>query len=96
MQTIFDKLYDATDKALKKMSKPLVKKKIKRMIESAWDDAEGRKLTAEENLTNGRKDFDTYDINEVLKAKLGIKKCNEVQKELRKEFLELFDEEMKC
>jgi len=92
---LFDKLYEASDKAIKKMQKPLVKKKIKRAIESAWDDAEDRKLKAEETLTNTRKSFDNFDVNEILKAKKEIIKCDEAQKELRKEFREMFDEEMK-
>ncbi len=93
---LFDKLYDATDKALKKMKKPLVRKKIKRALESAYDDAEGRKITAEESLVNGRKDFENYDVNEILRAKVEIKKTGEAQVALKKEYLELFDEEMKC
>lgn len=93
--TLFDKLYEASDKAIKKMQKPLVKKKIKRAMESAWDDAEDRKIKAEESLVKNRKNFDNFDVNEILKAKRELTKCNEAQVELKKEYLEMFDEEMK-
>ena len=93
--TLFDKLYEASDKAIKKMQKPLVRKKIKRAMESAWDDAEDRKIKAEESLANNRKNFDTFDVNEILKAKKELTKCDEAQTELKKEYREMFDEEMK-
>ncbi len=92
---LFDKLYEASDEAIKKMKKPLVKKKIKRIIESAWDDAEGRKIRAEERLADNRKDFEKFDINEILKSKQEIKKCSEVQVQIKLEYKDLFGNEMK-
>ena len=92
---LFDKLYDASGKAIKKMQKPLIKKKVKRAIESAHDDAEGRKIKAEETLAEVRKDFENYDVNKIIGARTELRKCSEAQVVLEKEYEEMFDEKMK-
>ena len=94
MANLFDTLYDATDDTLKAMKKPLVRRKLKRAIQSAFDDAEGRKIKAEETLANVRKDFENYDVNKILYAQAEIVKVNKAQKALKDEFKEMFDEDL--
>lgn len=94
MAGLFDILYEASDEALKAMKKPLVRRKLKRAIQSAFDDAEGRKIKAEETLSTVRKDFENYDINRILGAQAEIIKVEKAQKALKDEFREMFDEEL--
>jgi hypothetical protein len=91
---IFEQLYSATEEVLKKMQKPLVERKLKRKQQSALDDAENRKILAEEKLNKARKEFDNYDINDILRAKKEIKTCEELATEIRKEYKEYFGEEL--
>ena len=94
MAGLFDTLYEASDEALKAMKKPLVRRKLKRAIQSAFDDAEGRKIKAEETLSTVRKDFENYDINKILAAQAEIIKVDKAQKALKDEFRAMFDEEL--
>ena len=94
MANLFDTLYDATDDVLKAMKKPLVRRKLKRAIQSAFDDAEGKKIKAEESLANTRKDFENYDVNKILYAQAEIVKVNKAQKALKEEFKEMIDEDL--
>lgn len=91
---IFEQLYSATEETLKKLQRPLVERKLKRKMQSALDDAEGRKIQAEERLTKARKEFDNYDINDVLRAKKEIKQCEDLVKEIKLEYREYFGEEI--
>ena len=94
MANLFDTLYEATDDALKAMKKPLIRRKLKRAIQSAFDDAESRKIKAEETLDTVRKDFDNYDINRILGAQAEIIKVDKAQQALKDEYKTMFDEEL--
>ena len=94
MANLFDTLYEATDDALKAMKKPLVRRKLKRTIQSAFDNAENDKIAAEESLHKERKNFETYDINSILAAQAKLIKIDKTQQALREEFKEMFDEDL--
>ena len=94
MANLFDTLYEATDDAIKAMKKPLIRRKLKRAIQSAFDDAESRKIKAEETLDTVRKDFDNYDINRILGAQAEIIKVDKAQQALKDEYKTMFDEEL--
>ena len=93
-ETLFEKLYSATDDLIKKMQKPLVERKLKRKMESAWDDAENRKIQAEERINKARKNFENFDVNEILEQKKLFKQCKDLQIEIEVEFKDYFGEKL--
>ena len=90
VKSIFESMYSATKESIKLAKKPLVEKRLKRKFQSAYDDAEDRKLNAEVHLERARREFEGYNINSVLQAKETIDKCSKVQEKLRAEYAEYF------
>ena len=93
-KSLFASLYNATEETVKALKQPLVEKKIKRKLQSAFDDAEDKKITAQERLEKARKQFEDYDINEILKQKEVVSVCEKLQDGIRNEYSEYFGEEM--
>lgn len=92
---LFKKLYGATDDAIKASKRGLVEKKLKRTIESARDNAEDRKLNAEEQLDKLARNFDNFDINAYLEQKRMIASCEKVSADIADVYLEFFGETIK-
>ncbi|MBU1101127.1 MAG: hypothetical protein KKA84_12060 [Bacteroidetes bacterium] len=91
---IFETIYNATDELRKSMKAPLVKNKLKRRLESAWDDAENKKIDATAKIQDIREDLSNYDINKILDNKDTVVRLGELQVGIAAEFLELFGETM--
>lgn len=90
MPGLFDKLYDASEEAIKKLSKPLVVRKLKRKLEASYDDAETKIIEAEERLQKMRIDVDSYDVAAILTQKRAVEQAKKVQKEVAAEHKEMF------
>lgn len=91
---LFDKLYAAAAGVYDEVKKPLVKNKIKRRLQAAYDDAESRINEGNIQIQKTREDFEKYDVNIVLNYKAGIAKSRELQNEIKDEYLELFGKQM--
>jgi len=91
---LFDKLYAAGKEAFDKLKKPVIKNKIKRKLNAAFDDATLKIGEAELKIQNTRSDFENYNINTILEQKAIIAKAKELQVGIKEEFLELFGKEM--
>lgn len=71
MKITFESLYSASQEAIKKLKKPLVKNKNKRAFDSAIDDAKDQQIEAEEKISKVYsviQEGETIDINELLSA----------------------------
>ena len=91
---LFEELYFGTEKDIKDLNAPLIKRSVQRKLYSAWDDAEKKKLDAEAKILELRKDFKNYNINSILEQVHVMDKCNELQFEIEEEYEELFSEGM--
>ncbi len=91
---LFDKLYDAGTETLKKLSKPLKERSLKRKFQSCFDDATKKMEDAELAINDLQENLDTYDINKILEYKLVIKDCKELKNEIAEEYKTLFGEEI--
>ncbi len=94
VKSLFASLYNATEETVKSLKQPLVEKKIKRKLQSAFDDAEDKKITAQERLESARKEFENYDINEILRQKEVVSVCEKLQTGIKAEYAEYFGEDM--
>jgi len=92
---LFEKLYGAGKEVLDAINKPLVRKALKRKLASAFDDTIKRIATSEKELSKLRADFENYDVNAILKHRQEINDCLLIQADLKAEYKELFDAEMK-
>lgn len=96
-QPLFDFLYDATEEALRKVKKPIARRKMKRIFQGAYDAAENEKISRQEELDALRKkfvDFTGTDVNRVIELKFEIKKLEEQQDIIRDEYLVMFGKEL--
>ena len=89
-KSLFDRLYDETDKALQVLKKPLIKKQMKRKLATAFDSAENKIIDAETALQDLRGDFKNYDVNKVLEQNQIIDANKELQKTIAEEYLKMF------
>ena len=92
---LFEQFYNMTDEAVKKAKGGLLKKRLKRMLESAKDDALNKKLDAEVEYEKLMKNFDNFDINEILKSKATVISCEETIENVKTVYNDLFLEDMK-
>ena len=90
IENLFDQLYNADEKTQKAIQKPLLLRKLKRQLESAYDDAGRQIIEAEQKLLNSRKNLNAYNINEVICARQDIQAAKEVQLEIKNEYSDLF------
>ncbi len=93
-KSMFEKLFTMSKEDVKKSKIPLVEKKIKRQLDSAYDDAEGKILEAEEAQEVLLKDFENFDINAILTAIETINACKAVQKDISDLYKLYFGEEL--
>ena len=93
-KSLFDKLYGATDETIKLMKKPLVEKRLKRKFQSAWDDAETKRLELEQGIEEARRKFESYDINVILEYNRRLKRVMEVKREVEEEYSAYFGEDL--
>ena len=89
-KTLFDKLYGATEEALKFAKKGTVRARLKRKLNSSYDDAGEQILDLEAELGKVREDFNSYDVNDVTKIRLKQAKLKDLQAVIKGEFDELF------
>ena len=94
---LFETLYAAGKDVLDSINKPLIRKELKRKLESGYDDASKRIGKAEKELSKARsaEDFEKYDLNTILKYRQEITDCKQIQTIIKEEYLELFGTEMK-
>lgn len=91
---LFDKLYSAGKQVYDEVKKPVIKNKIKRKLQSAYDDASLKIGEAELKIQKTREDFDNYNINTVLEQKAIITQAKQLQDQIKSEYKELFVKEM--
>lgn len=97
-KSLFDSLYDATEEVMRKMKKPLARRKMKRLWQGAFDAAENEKISRQEKLTELRKKFQDFtgdDVNAVIELKHEIKKLEAQQDIIRDEFKIMFGQDLK-
>jgi len=90
--TLFDRLYSATKETIKAAKKPTVRKRIKRKLNSAHDDAEEQIIDLEAEVDGLRRNFDKYDVNKIVDNQSKIKKLKLIQKLIESEHYNLFNE----
>lgn len=93
-KSLFEKLFTMSEDEEKVAKIPLVEKKIKRQLDSAYDDAEGKIIEAQERKNKYMKDFDNFDINAILKQSQIITACKEVQEEIKALHRDYFGEDL--
>ena len=93
-KSLFEKLFTMSEDEEKVAKIPLVEKKIKRQLDSAYDDAEGKIIEAQERKNKYMKDFDNFDINAILKQSQIITACKEVQSEIKDLHRDYFGEDL--
>lgn len=93
-ERLFDKLFNMTEEAFQKSKIGLVEQKVKRKLEEAFDDAEARKIDAEESVLNMMKDLSTFDVNSIIRERQRITACNQVQEEIHKIFEDMFNDKL--
>lgn len=94
-KSLFDKLYDAGKEELKQLKKPLMKNKVQRKLQAAYDSAVEQRLDAESALEEARHNIQNYDVNNVLKQQEIIMSADSTIDAIKKEYAELFGEELK-
>lgn len=93
-KSLFEKMFTMTDADAKLSKLPLLEKKIKRQLDSAFDDAEGKIIEAQERKETCMKNFEQFDINSILEANQRIEACKSVQDDIRSLYKEYFSEEL--
>lgn len=91
----FDDFFGAAKEVLEAAKKPQIKKGMQRKLQSAYDDAENKKIDEESKIEQERLRFKDYDVMVVLQSQRMIELLNLMQEKIRKEYLFLFGEEMK-
>lgn len=94
-EKLFDVLYQGAKETVKALKAPLVERAFKRKFQSAYDDADRIIDETEMKLFEERQRLQNADINEILQFKRELKRAKELQEEVRKEYKEIFDEELK-
>lgn len=94
MSGFFDSNYNTTEQEDKKEKMNLVRKKLKRVFNAAFDSAEGQKIDAECKLRELRKNFESMNINNILDQKEIIIRADETKKAIAVEYEEMFGEKM--
>lgn len=89
-KTLFDELYTQTNEDKRTQKKPLVRSQIKRKLSSARDEAENNKINAEAKVQELVGNFENFDVNEILKQELIIKKATELQEMTAAQYVKLF------
>ena len=92
--TLFEKLFTMSDADKKNAKLPLLEKKIKRQLDSAFDDAEGKIIEAQERKETCMKNFEQFDINSILEANQRIQACQSVQDDIRSLYKDYFGTEL--
>lgn len=91
---LFDQLYAAGKEAFDALKKPMIKNKVKRRLNAAFDDADLKIREAELKINKVRENFEDYNINEILQQKSVIKQAEDLKAQIKEEYLELFGKEM--
>jgi hypothetical protein len=94
-ECFFDDFFGAAKQVLEAAKKPQIKKGMQRKLQSAYDDAENKKIDEESKIEQERLKFKEYDVMVVLQSQRTIEMLNLMQEKIRKEYLFLFGEEMK-
>jgi hypothetical protein len=93
-ETLFDKLYSAGKQVFDELKKPVVKNKIKRKLQAAFDDASLKIGESELKIQKTRENFDGYDVNTILEQKAIITQAKGLQDQIKAEYKELFGKDM--
>lgn len=91
---LFDKLYSAAKATYDELKKPVVRNKIKRKLQAAFDDASLKIGEATLKIQKTRESFDEYNVNTVLEQKAIITQALSLQTQIKEEYKELFAKEM--
>ena len=94
-KTLFEKLFTMSDEDKQASKLPLLEKKIKRQLDSAYDDAEGKIIEAQERKEKCMKNFEEFDINAILEANQRMNACKSVQEDIKSLHKEYFGEDLK-
>ena len=89
---LFDKLYDASKEVKKAIKKPGKIRKLKRALESAYDDALKQRDEAIDSMDTEREKLEEMDINTVIKLKATAKKASETMELIKDEYFVQFGE----
>lgn len=93
-ESIFEKFFNAPGEIFRAARKELIKDKLKRKFASAYGDAVDKELTALEKVDLAMKNFECFDVNEVLRNKLEAEKAVKSKEILKSQYQEMFGEEL--
>lgn len=89
---LFDEIFAATKETIQAAKKTTIERKIKRKLESAYDDAEGKIIEAEEKIDTLQRDFNSFDVNAILKEEYTIVDLKSVQEKISTLHKKLFND----
>lgn len=89
----FHALYNSTEKERRQEREPLERDRLKRKFQSAYDDALGKIMDAQDYIMSEYSNrLETLDINSILDQRLKIIDLEEQSRILSEEYHELFGE----
>lgn len=90
----FSKYFNQTKESARRNKEPLVEKALKRQLQSAFDDAERKIDTLQNQVEASRANVENYQINSVLSASSDIASLRTIQANIKAEYYFMFGEEM--
>lgn len=93
-QTLFDKLYDGAEEAIKTLQKPIAKRTLKRKLTGARDAALSEIDNANLGIQKEVQKVNKCDINTVLRFKSDIRSRQEAIEDIEALYKELFNEDI--
>jgi hypothetical protein len=90
---LFDKLYELTDEAMKALKKPIVRSRLKRQFESAFDNLTDEVFKADDAIEKAQT-IASFNLENLINAKLLKENLAKAKEKIAEEFKEMFDEEI--
>jgi hypothetical protein len=95
-KNLFDQYYEMSEEAAKAEEKDLVKNKLRRKFEAAYDDAKDKILSLKENQSKMFKDnFKNFDLNSFRQASNTIEAFEDAKKEISDLHKQFFGEDIR-
>ncbi len=91
----FAENFGASSEQVEEKKKDIIGKKIARRLASAYDDAIGKKMDAEDKLIQLRFKFTDYDVNAILEQQSIMRKCDVICADIAAEYEFMMGEPLK-
>lgn len=91
-KSLFEKLYAAGSETIDLARKPLAERQLKRMFQTAYDNAVTARLEAEIKIADAQEDLKNYNLQKVLQSKKEIENADYTMKAISDHYVEMFGE----